>query len=138
MGLGGMKYAWQRQTKDFAHTNADRYSSLVFDNRGIGESDKPRMRYSTSEMAKDVIEVVDHLGWTGKRDLHIVGISMGGMISQEIVRLVISLTVLSACISVLECSGSRMSRFPARHDAFPRHNAKGCKWSRLSSSCILD
>lgn len=86
MGLGGMKYAWQRQTKDFAHDQADKYSSLVLDNRGIGESDKPRMRYSTSEMAKDVIEVIDHIGWTGKRELHVIGISMGGMIAQELVR----------------------------------------------------
>lgn len=93
MGLGGMKYAWQRQTKDFAHNKADQYSSLVLDNRGIGESDKPNMRYSTSEMAKDVIEVLDHIGWTGKRDLHIIGISMGGMIAQELVR--------SACLDCL-------------------------------------
>ncbi|KAF2183076.1 alpha/beta-hydrolase [Zopfia rhizophila CBS 207.26] len=83
MGLGGMKYAWQRQTKDFAHTKADQYSSLVLDNRGIGESDKPLVRYSTSEMARDTIELIDHIGWTGKRELHIIGISMGGMIAQE-------------------------------------------------------
>ncbi|PSN67758.1 alpha/beta-hydrolase [Corynespora cassiicola Philippines] len=84
MGLGGMKYAWQRQTKDFGHTKGDQYTSLVLDNRGIGESDKPLFRYSTSEMAKDVIEVIDHLGWTGQRELHVIGISMGGMIAQEL------------------------------------------------------
>ena len=85
MGLGGMKYAWQRAIKDLAHTQADRYSLLVFDNRGIGESDKPFFRYSTSEMAKDTVEVLDHLGWSKKRQLHVVGISMGGMIAQEVV-----------------------------------------------------
>jgi predicted alpha/beta-fold hydrolase len=85
MGLGGMKYAWQRQTKDFAHAKGEQYSSLIIDNRGIGESGKPTSRYSTSEMAKDVIEVIDHIGWTSKRDLHVIGISMGGMIAQEIV-----------------------------------------------------
>ncbi|KAF2865222.1 Alpha/Beta hydrolase protein [Massariosphaeria phaeospora] len=84
MGLGGMKYSWQRQTKDFAHAKADLYSSLVLDNRGIGDSDKPLVRYSTSEMAKDVREILDHIGWTGKRELHIIGISMGGMIAQEL------------------------------------------------------
>ena len=51
----------------------------------MGDSDTPLLRYSTSEMAKDVIELVDHLGWTGERELHIVGVSMGGMISQELV-----------------------------------------------------
>jgi pimeloyl-ACP methyl ester carboxylesterase len=42
------------------------------------------MRYSTSEMAKDVIEVLDHLEWTKKRQLHYIGVSMGGMIGQEL------------------------------------------------------
>lgn len=46
------------------------------------------MRYSTSDMAKDVIEIIDHLGWTAERELNVVGISMGGMIAQEIVCLV--------------------------------------------------
>jgi pimeloyl-ACP methyl ester carboxylesterase len=76
MGLGALKNAWQRQTKDFAHTKADTYTSLIFDNRGIGESDKPLMRYSTSEMARDTLELLDHVGWTGHRQLHVVGISM--------------------------------------------------------------
>lgn len=52
----------------------------------MGESDKPVMRYSTSELAKDTLEVCSHLGWTNKRDLHVIGISMGGMVAQEMVR----------------------------------------------------
>jgi len=50
----------------------------------MGKSDKPLMRYSTSEMALDLIELIDHLGWTEERQLHITGVSMGGMIAQEI------------------------------------------------------
>lgn len=42
------------------------------------------MRYTTSEMAKDVLEIVDHVGWTDSRQLHIIGVSMGGMIAQEV------------------------------------------------------
>ena len=53
----------------------------------MGESDKPLLRYSTSEMARDAIELLDHLRWTGKRELHVIGPSMGGMIAQELVRL---------------------------------------------------
>jgi pimeloyl-ACP methyl ester carboxylesterase len=37
-------------------------------------------------MAKDILEVLDHLGWTSERQLHILGVSMGGMIALEIVR----------------------------------------------------
>jgi len=33
-------------------------------------------------MAEDAIVLLDYIGWTGHRELHIVGISMGGMISQ--------------------------------------------------------
>ena len=51
----------------------------------MGESDKPVMRYSTSEMAKDTLQLLDHVGWTGERSIHVIGISMGGMIAQEIV-----------------------------------------------------
>lgn len=91
MGLGSLMSVWQRQMKDFGHsqnTNRDqspRYSCLCFDNRGMGQSEKPFMRYSTSEMARDTIELIDHLGWSEKRQLHVVGMSMGGMIAQELV-----------------------------------------------------
>ena len=84
MGLGGLKQTWQRQTKDFGHAESDKYTCLIFDNRGIGESDKPLLRYTTSEMAKDVVELLDHVGWTEERSVHVVGISMGGMIAQEL------------------------------------------------------
>ncbi len=52
----------------------------------MGKSDKPLLRYSTSELAKDVLEILDHLGWTTERELHVSGVSMGGMIAQELVR----------------------------------------------------
>ncbi|CZT17011.1 related to alpha/beta hydrolase [Ramularia collo-cygni] len=88
MGLGGYSRTWQRQIKDFGHVEADKYTCLFCDNRGMGQSDKPLLRYTTSEMAKDIIELLDHLDWKEKRDLHIVGISMGGMIAQELALLI--------------------------------------------------
>ena len=86
MGLASMMTAWQRQTKDFGHDQGSKYSCLIFDNRGMGGSDKPLMRYSTSEMARDAFDLLAHIGWTAERQLHIIGISMGGMIAQEMVR----------------------------------------------------
>ncbi|KIW13055.1 hypothetical protein PV08_08242 [Exophiala spinifera] len=101
MGLGAYRTAWKRQTKYFGHERSSRYSSLVFDNRGMGLSDKPSCRYSTTEMAKDVLDLLRHLGWLpqqadststpttspaghDERNLHIIGVSMGGMIAQEV------------------------------------------------------
>lgn len=85
MGLGAFKWAWQRQTKDFGHDEASKYTCLIFDNRGMGESDKPVLRYSTSEMAKDTLDLLNQLEWTQRRQLHVIGSSMGGMIAQELV-----------------------------------------------------
>ena len=92
IGLGGFLSAWQRQAKDFGHSpktnggHSQKYSVLVFDNRGMGKSDKPIAGYSTSDLAKDTLELAGHLGWTVRRQLHVVGSSMGGMIAQEMVR----------------------------------------------------
>lgn len=104
MGLGAFKSAWQRQTLHFGHEQSKRYSVLILDNRGMGDSDVPLMRYSTSEMARDVVEVLEHVGWLPRgvlqpssstpptpppeRTLHVLGISMGGMIAQELACLV--------------------------------------------------
>ncbi|KAG8829657.1 hypothetical protein FRC17_006219 [Serendipita sp. 399] len=35
-------------------------------------------------MADDVITLLDYIGWNKGRELHIVGVSLGGMISQEL------------------------------------------------------
>ncbi|KUJ23887.1 alpha/beta-hydrolase [Mollisia scopiformis] len=121
MGLGSVKTAWQRQTMHFGHENGEKYSSLVFDNRGMGKSDKPLMRYSTSEMAKDLIEIIDHLGWTAERELHVSGVSMGGMIAQELAYLIperiASLNLISTAAAIentttfLENMKTRVSMF---------------------------
>ncbi|KAF1323255.1 Serine protease family s33, partial [Globisporangium splendens] len=55
---------------------------LTFDNRGCGDSDAPWGRYTTQLLAADTLALMDHVGW---KDAHIVGTSMGGMISQELV-----------------------------------------------------
>lgn len=112
MGLAGVTASWQRQTRHFGHDKADQYSVLVMDNRGMGESDKPLARYSTSEMARDVVEVLEHVGWISSlssssapsRQVHAVGISLGGMIAQELACLIpdqlLSLSLLCTAAEV--------------------------------------
>lgn len=112
MGLGSLKSAWQRQTLYFGHEHGDKYSVLVLDNRGMGDSDKPLMRYSTSAMARDALEVLEHLGWVSHpctRQVHVAGISLGGMIAQELACLIpdalSSLTLISTAAEIKNTSG---------------------------------
>ncbi|KAI9482711.1 MAG: Alpha/Beta hydrolase protein, partial [Benjaminiella poitrasii] len=79
MGLSTPCSAWDNQTKFLAETG--QYTVIVFDNRGMGFSDAPIGFYSTSQMAMDAFELLDHFNW--KDSVHLVGISMGGMISLE-------------------------------------------------------
>lgn len=71
----------------------------------MGKSDKPlRPRYSTSELSKDIFEILDHLSWTKPRQLHIAGVSMGGMIAQEMAyaqpNRIASLSIISSAARV--------------------------------------
>ena len=76
-GLGGGHTAWFFQLRSFKK----HFQCITMDNRGIGKTDKPKEPYTVRTMADDIIGLMDHLS-IEKAD--VVGISMGGMISQEI------------------------------------------------------
>jgi pimeloyl-ACP methyl ester carboxylesterase len=57
------------------------FQVAVFDNRGVGYSSTPQGPYTMSMMADDTLAVADALGWA---TFHLVGVSMGGMISQHV------------------------------------------------------
>ncbi|KAJ3110031.1 hypothetical protein HDU96_006973 [Phlyctochytrium bullatum] len=83
MGLNVAMQSWDFQYEYFG--SLPDYTAVAFDNRGVGHSDVPLGRYTTSEMAKDAYDLLLWLGW--KTDVHVVGVSMGGMIAQELVLL---------------------------------------------------
>src|SRR5262249_19701978 len=78
MGLGGNIHFWEFQIAAFAA----RHRTVAFDNRGAGRSDKPKGPYSIPLLADDAMAVLDA---AGVKRAHVVGISMGGMIAQDVV-----------------------------------------------------
>jgi len=61
---------------------AAQYRVLTFDQRGSGLSEKPDMEYSMAMLADDTAALMDQVGFSSA---HIIGVSMGGMIAQELV-----------------------------------------------------
>ena len=74
-GLGASKNAWNLQRIAMA----TRFRIISFDNRGAGRSDKPTVPFTLEQMAEDAIAVLDA---AGIETAHVVGASMGGVISQ--------------------------------------------------------
>jgi 3-oxoadipate enol-lactonase len=77
MGFGGDHLAWGLQLPAFAQ----RHRVIAFDNRGAGQTDAPDHPYTVRMMAEDTAGLMDKLG-IGRA--HVVGVSMGGMIAQEL------------------------------------------------------
>jgi pimeloyl-ACP methyl ester carboxylesterase len=56
------------------------FKVVVFDNRGVGDSDVPEGPYAVSQMVEDAIAVLDA---AGIERTHVLGVSLGGYIAQE-------------------------------------------------------
>ncbi len=78
MGFGGQHHSWGDTTSRLL---AQHFRTIRFDNRGTGLSDKPEVEYSIAMMADDAAGLLRALG-IGKA--HVYGVSMGGMIAQEL------------------------------------------------------
>lgn len=77
MGLGVTSHMWHRTRPVLA----GRFWTLALDNRGVGRSDVPCGPYPISLMAADAAAVLDA---AGVESAHVFGVSMGGMIAQEL------------------------------------------------------
>ena len=77
MGLGMNATGWWRTVPVLA----ERFRVIAFDNRGSGRSPKPPGPYTVAEMADDAVDVLDA---AGVERAHVYGISLGGMIAQEL------------------------------------------------------
>lgn len=76
-GLASDRSEWMHQVPAFS----ERFLVVTFDNRGAGDSEVPPGPYATAQMADDAAALLAHLRLDRA---HLLGVSLGGMIAQEI------------------------------------------------------
>lgn len=74
-GLGADSKGWLRQRRVLSRT----HRCILFDNRGVGRSDAPAGPYDLEVMAADAVAVLEA---AGIGSAHVIGASMGGVLSQ--------------------------------------------------------
>jgi pimeloyl-ACP methyl ester carboxylesterase len=77
MGITAPGSVWE----DHAAYWEDHFRCIVFDNRGVGRSDKPAGPYSSGQMADDCAGLLKELQIQTAR---VVGVSMGSIIAQQL------------------------------------------------------
>jgi len=78
MGLGMNATGWWRTIPVLIEAGL---RVIAFDNRGVGRSERVPGPYTVAEMADDAVSVLDA---AGVDRAHVYGISLGGMIAQEV------------------------------------------------------
>jgi pimeloyl-ACP methyl ester carboxylesterase len=77
-GMSATHLTWGRPFLSLLEQDFD---CIVFDNRGMGKSGQAELPFTIADMAADTVGLLDALDI---ETAHVVGISMGGMIAQEL------------------------------------------------------
>src|SRR5437764_5276022 len=78
MGMSGTALHW---TEPFLDALRPDFEVIVYDHRGVGASSRLEGPLTIAQMAQDAAGLLDALG---VESAHVMGISMGGMIAQEL------------------------------------------------------
>jgi pimeloyl-ACP methyl ester carboxylesterase len=76
-GLGWDRTGWQPVLRKLRR----HFRLVLVDNRGSGRSDVPAASFGVADMTADVVAVLDD---AGIRRAHVMGVSLGGMVAQEL------------------------------------------------------
>ena len=71
----------RRRPSVFERPIGPHFEILTYDQRGLGRTSKPDRDYTMAEYAEDAIGLLDAVGWDR---CHVMGVSFGGMVAQEI------------------------------------------------------
>ena len=77
-GMSGTQASWG---EPFLRALDREFDLVAYDHRGIGRSAPWRTPFTIGDLARDALALLDHLGW---ERAHVLGISMGGMVAQEL------------------------------------------------------
>lgn len=58
------------------------FEVVAYDQRGLGQTDKPESDYTMADYADDAAALMDALGW---QNAHVIGVSFGGMVALNLV-----------------------------------------------------
>jgi len=79
--IGGTGGDLRRPETQFGGPLANRFELLSYDQRGMGQSYKSEGPLTMADYADDAARLIDAVGWS---DAHVLGISFGGMVAQEL------------------------------------------------------
>ena len=79
MGMSGTLLTWG---EPFMGPLRERFEVIAYDHRGVGESSRVEVPFTTADLAADAAGLLDALE---VESAHVLGISMGGMVAQELV-----------------------------------------------------
>lgn len=79
--LGGTGWDLRQSPHALDLPLTEHFDVLLFDQRGMGRSDKPPGPYTMADYARDAVGVMDALDWN---EAHVIGYSFGGMVAQEV------------------------------------------------------
>src|SRR6476620_5229884 len=77
-GMSGTHLAWGEA---FLAGLGDDLDVVAYNHRGVGDSTPQSDPFTIAQLADDAAGLLDALGWD---DAHVLGISMGGMVAQEL------------------------------------------------------
>lgn len=138
MGYGGQALLWGEPIMMELRTS---FRTVSVSNRGTGDSDRPTEQFTIRDMANDTVALLDTLGI---ERAHVFGVSMGGMIAQELVLaypervegLVLGCTAAGGPAMVLADPGAREMMTPV--PGLEREDQVRKMWPAITTQEMID